>query len=212
MFILTRIRQPSRLCGISLMSNQTRQFPRRMRGCYCPRTGWSFLQELRIYLRHGKDRTRFVATSSLSLQSFNQRREIQRQPSLSVLFVSVLASLLVLLSSHYTYQSLGHPIVKTLLLPQWMRRLHSNLSGSHNELILVTLRLLNVISSFAAGRERKSLSETFSWESKVGQYSLGSCVHSCLSRNKSLPKLLLMRRKIKNDAHFDVLARPGESC
>jgi nucleolar pre-ribosomal-associated protein 1 len=95
--------------------------------------------------------------------------ECQRQMSLSVLFVSVLGSLLVLLSSHYTYQSLGHPIVKTLLLPQWMRRLHSNLAGSHNELILVTLKLLNAISNFAGGRERKSLSEVFSWESKVCQ-------------------------------------------
>lgn len=87
--------------------------------------------------------------------------------SLVTLFVSVLSSLVVLLSSHYTYHSLGLPIVKTLLAPQWMRRIHSNLSGSHNELILVTLRLLNAMSTFASGQERKSVLEAFAWDTKV---------------------------------------------
>lgn len=91
----------------------------------------------------------------------------QRQMSLSALFVSVAASLLTLLSTHYTYQSLGQPIIKTLLSPQWMRRLNSNLSGSNNELILVTLKLLNVASNFSSGLERKGIAEAFAWETKV---------------------------------------------
>ena len=87
--------------------------------------------------------------------------------SRTALFASVLASLLTLLSSHYTYQTFGHPIIKTLLSPPWMRRLNSNLGGSHNELILVTLKLLNAISAFASGRERKALLDAFAWETKA---------------------------------------------
>jgi nucleolar pre-ribosomal-associated protein 1 len=87
--------------------------------------------------------------------------------SRAALFPSVLASLLTLLSSHYTYQPFGYPIIKTLLSPQWMRRLNSNLGGSHNELILMTLKLLNAISAFASGRERKTLLDAFAWETKA---------------------------------------------
>src|ERR1700691_1285862 len=119
-----------------------------MRGCYYVSTGWSFLQEPRIFSRHGKGRIRFVGTMSWPHSDLISTVKFQRQMSLSALFVSVICSLLALLSSHYTYQSLGHPIVRTLLLPQWMRRLHSNLGASHNELILVTLKLLNAISAF----------------------------------------------------------------
>lgn len=91
----------------------------------------------------------------------------QRQISLSSLFISIVACLLLLSSSHYTCHSLGQPIMTTLLSPQWMRRLNSNLTGSHNGLILVTLRLLNIMSAFAGGRERKSVLEAFSWETQV---------------------------------------------
>jgi len=129
--------------------------------------------------------------------------------SLSALFVSVLASVLVLLSTHYTYQSLGYPIIKTLLSPQWMRRLNANLSGSHNELILVTLKLLNAMSAFAGGRERKSVSEAFAWEPKVCPYLLWYFYAHPLP-SQSLSKILFMRRKSKNDAQTDILARPGK--
>ena len=45
--------------------------------------------------------------------------------------------------------------------------LNSYISGSHNELVLVTLKLFNSISAFGSGRERKSVFEAFSWDSKV---------------------------------------------
>ncbi|KAF7984362.1 hypothetical protein HWV62_15393 [Athelia sp. TMB] len=88
------------------------------------------------------------------------------------------------------WEGANQPIVATLLSPQWMRRLISNLGGSHNELILVTLKLLNAMSSFSGGRDRKSLCETFPWETKT------------------LPKLLFMRRKSKSDSDVDAMARP----
>jgi hypothetical protein len=92
---------------------------------------------------------------------------IQHQTSLVALLLSVLSALLTLLSSHCTYQRLGQPILKTLLSPQWMRRLNSFVRGSHSELILATLRLLNSMSAFASGKERKTILESFAWESKV---------------------------------------------
>lgn len=91
----------------------------------------------------------------------------KRQPNLPVAIVSVLAVILPLLSSHYTYHATGYPIVKALLTPQWMRRLNSYIGGAHNELILVALKLLNAISGFAGGREKKTLLEVFQWEIKV---------------------------------------------
>jgi hypothetical protein len=51
-----------------------------------------------------------------------------------------------------------------------MHRLHSYIAGSHNELILVSLRLFNAMSRFAAGQYRKSVLENFPWELKVGSY------------------------------------------
>ncbi|EGO30148.1 hypothetical protein SERLADRAFT_444262 [Serpula lacrymans var. lacrymans S7.9] len=112
------------------------------------------------------------------------------QMSSLALPVSLLSSILVLLSVHFTNHSHGLPIIKTLLSPPWMRRLTSYLGGSHNELILVTVRLLNAISAFGGGRERKSLLDVFPWETK------------------SLPKLLYMRRRGKNDDQVDMLSRP----
>jgi nucleolar pre-ribosomal-associated protein 1 len=96
----------------------------------------------------------------------------KRQHNLLVSVISVLAALLPLLSSHYTYHALGYPIVKTLLTPQWMRKLNSYIGGAHNELILVTLKLLIGISGFAGGKEKKSLLEAFQWEIKVCLYCI----------------------------------------
>ncbi|RDB20241.1 Uncharacterized protein C14G10.02 [Hypsizygus marmoreus] len=114
----------------------------------------------------------------------------QRQNAILALLVAVLSSLLTLLSSHYTFQALGQPIMKSLLAPTYMRRLNSYVGGSHAELILVTLRLLNAMSAFSGGRERKSVLESFGWEIK------------------SLPKLLNMRRKGRTDDTRDALVKP----
>ncbi|KAJ7670238.1 ribosome 60S biogenesis N-terminal-domain-containing protein [Mycena rosella] len=113
-----------------------------------------------------------------------------RQPAVIVLIISLLSSLLALLSSHYTFHAAGHPILRMLLTPPWMRKLNSYLGGSHTELLLVTLKLFNGMSAFGGGRERKSVLESFAWETK------------------SLPKLLNMRRKSKADDSVDPLAKP----
>jgi nucleolar pre-ribosomal-associated protein 1 len=73
----------------------------------------------------------------------------------------------MLLSSHYTYHALGQPIIKTLLTPSYIRRLNSYLSGAHSELILVTLKLFNGMSSFAGGREKTAVLDSFGWAIKV---------------------------------------------
>ncbi|KAK0490295.1 ribosome 60S biogenesis N-terminal-domain-containing protein [Armillaria novae-zelandiae] len=114
----------------------------------------------------------------------------QRQTGLISLLLSVLAVTLSLLSTQYTYHSLGHPVVKKLLLPQWTRKLNSYISGSSNDLILSTLKLYNSLSGFARGRERKGVLEAFAWEIK------------------SLPKLMNLRRKSKTDEFVDPLAKP----
>ncbi|KAK0455710.1 ribosome 60S biogenesis N-terminal-domain-containing protein [Desarmillaria tabescens] len=114
----------------------------------------------------------------------------QRQTASISLLLSVLAVTLSLVSSHYTYHSLGHPIVKQLLSPQWTRKLNSYISGSSNDLILSTLKLYNSLSGFARGRERKGVLEAFAWETK------------------SLPKLMNLRRKSKTDESLDPLAKP----
>jgi nucleolar pre-ribosomal-associated protein 1 len=96
----------------------------------------------------------------------------QRQHSLLVSLVSVLSALITLLSQNYADHALGMPIIKTLLSAQWMRRINSYLGGSHTELILVTLKLLNGLSSYAAGKERRTVLEMFSWETKVRSLTL----------------------------------------
>ncbi|KAH7927036.1 hypothetical protein BV22DRAFT_1103957 [Leucogyrophana mollusca] len=116
--------------------------------------------------------------------------EHMSQTSTLALPISLLSNMLTLLSSHFPYHSYGIPIIKTLLLPQWMRRLNSYIGGSHNELILVTLKLFNAMSAFGGGRERKSVMDTFHWESKT------------------LPKVLHMRRKGKGEEQSNALARP----
>ncbi|CCM00519.1 uncharacterized protein FIBRA_02553 [Fibroporia radiculosa] len=113
-----------------------------------------------------------------------------RQMSLTALLINVLSSVLTLLSSHYLYHGLAQPILKTLLSSQWSQRLNSYLGGSHNELLLVTLKMFNSMSTFAGGRERRNVFEVFAWETK------------------SLLKLLHMRRKGKPDFSADIIARP----
>ncbi|KAG6849538.1 hypothetical protein H0H93_007626 [Arthromyces matolae] len=114
-----------------------------------------------------------------------------RQTSLQALVISILSALVILTSSHYTFQSLGHPILKTLFTPTYTRRLNSYIGGSNAELILVTLKLYNALSSFAGGREKKLVLEAFGWELK------------------SLPKLLNMRRKSPSET-TDALNKPGK--
>jgi nucleolar pre-ribosomal-associated protein 1 len=90
-----------------------------------------------------------------------------------------------------------------------MRRLNSYLGGGHNELILLTLKLLHGISIFAGGRERKTLLEQFSWETKVCSFEMKYVICLILTCfEKNLQKLLHMRRKGKN-GDVDPLARPG---
>ncbi|KIM48447.1 hypothetical protein M413DRAFT_16355 [Hebeloma cylindrosporum] len=111
--------------------------------------------------------------------------------ALIALTISTLSSILVLLSSHYTDHALGQPITKALLSPTRLRRLNSYIGGANNELIIVTLKLYNVLSSFSGGREKKSILEGFAWELK------------------SLPKLLAMRRKAHGEKdRTDPLLRP----
>lgn len=83
------------------------------------------------------------------------------------LVVSVLSSMITLLSAHYLYQPLAQPIVKSLVSPQYSHRLNTYLGGSHNDLVLVTMKLFNSLSNFASGRERKTTFEVFAWETKV---------------------------------------------
>lgn len=90
-----------------------------------------------------------------------------KQTPLLVLLVSVSASVLTLLSSHYSYHAHAIPILKTLLTPAYTRRMNGYLGGSHTDLILVTLKLYNSMSSFAGGRERKTVLESFPWGTKV---------------------------------------------
>ncbi|CDO76370.1 hypothetical protein BN946_scf185011.g34 [Trametes cinnabarina] len=113
-----------------------------------------------------------------------------RQLSLLSAVVGVLAAVLNLLSSHYTYHAFAQPLFRTLLSQQWTHNLNLYLSGQHSELILVTLKLYNSMSNFAGGRERRSILEAFAWEMK------------------SLPKLLQMRRKSKGGEDVDTLQKP----
>ncbi|KAF8164735.1 ribosome 60S biogenesis N-terminal-domain-containing protein [Crassisporium funariophilum] len=114
-----------------------------------------------------------------------------RQSPLLALVVSIFSSVLTLLSSHYSDHAQGQAVMKTLLATSSMRRLNSYIGGSHNELIIVTLKLFNVMSNFSGGRDRKSVLEGFAWEIK------------------SLPKLLNMRRKTHGvQDQTDPLIRP----
>lgn len=94
-------------------------------------------------------------------------RSFQRHHALSSVIAGLLSSLLDLLSTHYTYYAVAQPVVKTLLSPLWMHRLNTYLSGSHTELVLVTLKLFNSLVWYAGGQERRAVFESFAWEIKV---------------------------------------------
>ncbi|PIL36537.1 hypothetical protein GSI_00226 [Ganoderma sinense ZZ0214-1] len=113
-----------------------------------------------------------------------------RQIPLFSAILGLLSALLSLLSSHYTYHPYAQPVLRTLLSQQYTHNLNTYLSGQHADLVLVSLKLFNSISNFAAGRERKLVLDTFPWEIK------------------SLPKLLHMRRKGKVAQDVDILVRP----
>ncbi|KAI5885092.1 uncharacterized protein SCHCODRAFT_02753782 [Schizophyllum commune H4-8] len=114
-----------------------------------------------------------------------------RQPQLPALCCSVLACMLTLLSTHLPYHAAGMQIVRNLLQDQWSRRLFVALSGSSNDLILATLKLVNALANFASGRERKAVVELLPWE------------------GKTLPKLVNMRRRSKSGEDLvDALVRP----
>jgi len=83
-----------------------------------------------------------------------------------------LSAILALLSAHYTNHALGRPIMKTLLTPVRLRYMNSYIGGSHNELIIATLKLYHMMSNFAGGQDKKSVLEGFGWEIKVGMQEL----------------------------------------
>ena len=70
------------------------------------------------------------------------------------------------------YHQFGLPVIKVLLSAQRIRRLGTYLGGSHNDLILATLKLFNAMSTFGSGRERKAVFDAFPWDNKVISLSL----------------------------------------
>ncbi|KAJ7863151.1 ribosome 60S biogenesis N-terminal-domain-containing protein [Mycena olivaceomarginata] len=112
-----------------------------------------------------------------------------RQPASITPIISLLSSLLTLLFPLH---------VSCGWTPDTANTAHTSVDeeaqlvsrGSHTELLLVTLKLFNSMAAFGGGRERKSVLESFAWETK------------------SLPKLLNMRRKSKADDSSDPLAKP----
>ena len=92
---------------------------------------------------------------------------VQRQVAQLSLVLAVLSSIIALLSTHYTYHTYAAAIIRTILSPQWSSKLNSYLSATHNELLLVTLKLYNNLSAFAGGRERRAVLDAFPWELKV---------------------------------------------
>jgi nucleolar pre-ribosomal-associated protein 1 len=105
------------------------------------------------------------------------RSEIfQRQPSLLALLISVLSSLLTILSTQYTHHKFGQPVLRTLLSPDYLLHLNSYLTGSHNELIIATLKLFRAMSAFGGGCEKRTVLEGFSWENKVRPVSPFTCL------------------------------------
>lgn len=124
------------------------------------------------------------------------------------LVLSVISATLNLLSTHYTYHSLGYAIVRSLLSSSnaYASRLSSYLGGSAPaDMVLNALKLWNSLSNFASGRERKPVFEAFPWEQKVNR---AHCHLKYLYADmlKALTKLLNMRRKSDTTDH--PLARP----
>ena len=95
------------------------------------------------------------------------------------MIVSILGCLLTLLNSHHLYHSLGQPIVKQLISARWMRKLESYLYGSHNDLVLMSLKLLLALSLYAGGSEQKSFLDSFVWDTKVGAVAMKKHWASC---------------------------------
>lgn len=100
--------------------------------------------------------------------------------STQVLIISLFASLLSLFSHHLLDHTFGVPIIKMLLSPRWSRKLSSYINGSNNELILVTLKLFNSISTFGSGRERRTAFDAFPWDNEVGYCILSLISHLIL--------------------------------
>lgn len=89
------------------------------------------------------------------------------QPVISSLCVSLLSCILSLTSTHLGDHPLGQPVVNKILSPRWMRKTESFLSGSHTDLVLMTMKLVHGISTFAGGKEKRTLLESFIWDVKV---------------------------------------------
>ncbi|KAJ3554485.1 hypothetical protein NM688_g3084 [Phlebia brevispora] len=119
-------------------------------------------------------------------------RTTTRQLSLLSLVISTLSAILSLTSSHYSYHSTAVPIAKALLTSQWSSKLNVYLSMSHNELLLVTLKLYYVLSSFAGGSERRSVLEVFPWDAK----SLPRLLTYEASEKKITMKPMLLRDQV----------------
>lgn len=83
------------------------------------------------------------------------------------LSVSLLATLLNLLSTHFIYHSPGYAILKTLLSPTWVRRLNTGVGAGQNDLVLATMKLWSAMSEFGGGRERATIVKSFNWSFKV---------------------------------------------
>ena len=120
---------------------------------------------LRASSVYGKAQQRYEVVGS-RLRKFGAK-VFQRQPSLLALLISVVSSVLTILTTQYTYHKLGQPILKTLLSPDYLLHLNSYLNGSHNDLIIATLKLFCAISVFGGGCEKRAVLEGFSWENKV---------------------------------------------
>ncbi|KIO12008.1 hypothetical protein M404DRAFT_994067 [Pisolithus tinctorius Marx 270] len=127
--------------------------------------------------------------SSGASDLFNAWERASQLPTIALL-VTILSSTLTLLSSHLPYHSYGLPLIRTSLSTHWIRRLSTYIGGSHNDVILATLKLFNAISAFGGGRERKAVFEAFPWD------------------NKTLPKLLHMRRRNKGIDASVSLSKP----
>jgi nucleolar pre-ribosomal-associated protein 1 len=134
---------------------------------------------------------------------------IQRQTILLVLIVSAFSNLVSLLSLASSQQHLGQPIIRLLLSPQWTHRLNTYLSGSHSELLLVSLKLWNSMSNYGSGSERKAVLDAFAWEAKVALITPPPAKSSLICIIQALPKLLFMRRKGKASENPDSLTKPG---
>jgi nucleolar pre-ribosomal-associated protein 1 len=107
-----------------------------------------------------------------------------RRSSLYSLLPSLLCSIFSLLNAHYTNHHHGLVLLRTLISPLWMRKFTTSLTaGAQYDVILHTLRLLNVMSAFSGGSERAALLDSSNWDIK------------CFF------KLLNMRRKSQTQGH-----------